>query len=144
VPVVLWLAVVAANSGATASQSHVDSVILRVVASIVPGAATNLRLHAALEAGLHGLRKPAHLVQYGILGLLLLRALTLTTTWERRRRSVTALGIAALVGAFDELHQAQVLGRTGAARDVLIDALGAAAAIGAVALLARPKTPTRR
>jgi VanZ family protein len=138
----VWAAVVAVNSGAAASQSHVDSVVLRWVESIAPGLAGNLRLHAALEAGLHGLRKPAHILQYGILGVLLLRALGMTTTWGRCRRSVVALAMAAVVGTFDEIHQARVPGRTGAPRDALIDTLGAAVAIGAVAVWARRKPPS--
>lgn len=72
-----------------------------------------------LGTGLGGwdllLRKLAHATEYAVLGLLLLRAL------GRELRAV-AIGVAYAVT--DEVHQAFVSGRHGAAYDVLIDAVG--------------------
>jgi VanZ family protein len=65
-------------------------------------------------------RKAAHLTEFAILGALLVRALD-------RPASAAALGIA--YAATDELHQHFVAGRTGAAVDVLIDAVGVAVGI---------------
>lgn len=72
-----------------------------------------------LGTGLGGwdllLRKLAHAAEYAVLGLLLLRALG-------RELPAVAIGIAYAVT--DEVHQAFVEGRHGAAYDVLVDAAG--------------------
>lgn len=62
------------------------------------------------------LRKLAHVGEYALLSALLLRALA---------RPWPALAIAVTYAASDELHQHFVRGRTGAPRDVAIDAAGA-------------------
>ncbi len=61
------------------------------------------------------LRKLAHLVEYAILGALLLRAL-------EREPAAVALGSA--YAATDEVHQAFVAGREGSPVDWLIDVVG--------------------
>jgi len=72
-----------------------------------------------LGTGLGGwdllLRKIAHATEYAVLGLLLLRALG-------RELPAAAVGIAYAVT--DEVHQAFVPGRQGAAVDVLVDSVG--------------------
>lgn len=72
----------------------------------------------------------AHLIAYGILGLLL--ALGVGTD---RRGLAMALVVATLYGALDEVHQTFVPGRQGRAREVLVDAAAAAAALLAFAAL---------
>ena len=64
------------------------------------------------------LRKLAHATEYGILGALLLRALS---------SPVPAALAAIAYAASDELHQHFVRGRHGAPVDVAIDAIGVAA-----------------
>ncbi len=66
------------------------------------------------------LRKGAHVVEYAILGALLLRALG-------REAPALAAGIA--YAATDELHQHFVRGRHAAPLDVLVDAAGIVAGI---------------
>ena len=72
-----------------------------------------------LGTGLGGwdllLRKLAHAAEYAVLGMLLLRAIG-------RELPSVAIGIAYAVT--DEVHQAFVEGRHGAAYDVLVDAAG--------------------
>ena len=63
------------------------------------------------------LRKGAHVAEYAVLGLLLLRAL---------RRELPALGLAIAYAATDELHQHFVRGRHPSPFDVAFDACGAA------------------
>ena len=70
------------------------------------------------------LRKLAHVCEYAVLGLLLVRA-------TGREPLAVAAGVA--YAGTDELHQHFVRGRHGAFRDVAIDAAGALAG----ALLAR-------
>jgi VanZ family protein len=73
-----------------------------------------------------------HAVEYGILALLLLRALA-KGQWRHVTGStaIAAIAFAAAYAASDEWHQAFVPGRTSELRDVISDVWGAAAAAGA-------------
>jgi VanZ family protein len=95
-----------------------------MAAIFVFSAQPNLRVSD--EAGLDFvLRKIGHLVVFGVLAVLLFEALG----GPPRRRLVLAFGLTVLYAASDELHQAFVAGRGPAATDVVIDAIGAAAAL---------------
>jgi VanZ family protein len=87
--------------------------------------------------------KLGHMVIFGVLALLLWRALALTTTL--RRPWVLALALAALYAITDELHQSVVPGRDPSLRDVGIDAAGAliAVAILGVVSVRRPRLRLR-
>lgn len=69
------------------------------------------------------LRKGAHLLLYGVLGVALAAALN-GAGFGNWRRWVLAGLLVVLVGALDEWHQAFVPGRTGRAVDVLVDLAG--------------------
>jgi VanZ family protein len=75
-------------------------------------------------------RKIAHLTEYGILGLLVWRALRNLVHGDPRpwswRDAGLALGLATLFAASDEVHQLFVPSRQGSVQDVVIDACGAA------------------
>jgi VanZ family protein len=85
------------------------------------------------------LRKIAHAVEYAVLASLFWRAIS---------RWWPALALAIAYAATDELHQHFVRGRAGSPRDVLIDAGGALAGLGACLWYRRrfaPETgPSRR
>lgn len=66
------------------------------------------------------LRKGAHIAEYAILGLLLLRAIG---------RELPALAIGIAYAITDEVHQHFVSGRHGSPVDVLIDTVGLAIGI---------------
>jgi len=86
------------------------------------------------DAGLDFLvRKAGHMGIFGILALLLWRAIAGTTAW--RRPWAWALAFAVLYAVTDELHQGGVTGRHAAAVDVGIDATGALIAVVAVGLI---------
>ena len=68
-------------------------------------------------------RKAGHMGVFGILALLLWRALAGTSAW--RRPWAWALCLAVLYAATDEIHQGFVAGRHESAVDVGIDAAGA-------------------
>ena len=86
------------------------------------------------DAGLDFLvRKAGHMGIFGILALLLWRAIAGTTAW--RRPWAWALALAVLYAVTDELHQGAVTGRHAAAVDVGIDATGALIAVVAVGLI---------
>jgi VanZ family protein len=72
------------------------------------------------------LRKLAHMTEYAILAVLLLRA-TASHAW--------AFGLTVAYAATDELHQVFVRGRHGSPVDVAIDAAGALIGLGAVGWL---------
>jgi len=78
-------------------------------------------------------RKAGHMAVFGILALLLWRAVAATTAWRRPR--ARALALAVLYATTDELHQGFVAGRHPSAVDVAIDAAGALIAVVAVALI---------
>lgn len=77
-------------------------------------------------------RKIGHMGVFGVLALLVWRALALTTTWSRPW--AWALALTVVYAASDELHQGLVAGRYPSGVDVAIDAVGALVAIAAVGL----------
>jgi len=79
------------------------------------------------------LRKCAHMTEYAILAVLLVRA-TGSYAW--------AFALAVAYAATDEVHQLFVRGRHGSAVDVAIDALGAVIGLAVVSRL-RPWTTGR-
>jgi VanZ family protein len=91
-------------------------------------------LRFAPDQGLDFLiRKAGHMAVFGILALLLWRALGSTTAWPRPWAWALALTI--LYAVSDEIHQGVVSGRHASPVDVGIDAVGALIAIARVGLL---------
>ena len=78
-------------------------------------------------------RKIGHMGVFGILALLLWRALAGSTAW--RRPGAWAFALTVLYAASDELHQGFVAGRHPSAVDVGVDAAGALIALVAVGLI---------
>ncbi len=90
----------------------------------------------------HYLRKAGHVVGYGMLGLLLLRAFRMTFAnrpeWIKLLPVFAWLGTA-LVATMDEWHQSYIPSRTGSVSDVLLDsAAGLLALVLAYIALGRP------
>lgn len=73
-----------------------------------------------------------HCGGYGLLALLLYRAINGGFAVFQVRAAWLTLMLAVLYGISDELHQSFVPGRQPAAADVAVDGLGAALALGAV------------
>ena len=88
-----------------------------------------------LNSGLGGwdtlLRKLAHMVEFGLLWWLWLRALG---------RPAVAAGITLAYAASDEWHQSFVEGRVGSPVDWLIDAAGVAVAVALWARYSQPRS----
>jgi VanZ family protein len=82
-------------------------------------------------------RKAGHMGVFGILALLLWRAVAATTAW--RRPWAWALALAVLYAVTDEFHQGFVAGRHESALDVGIDAAGALIAVAAAGIAHRPQ-----
>ncbi len=76
-------------------------------------------------------KKTAHVIEYGILAVLLYRALKATGAGERKA-GLLAIVIVFFYGITDEFHQSFTPGREPRIRDVLIDTAGAGLFIYAV------------
>ncbi len=87
-------------------------------------------------------RKLGHAAVFGILALLLWRALATTT--RLRRPWAWALALAILYAVSDELHQGGVSGRYPSPVDVAIDAAGALIAVAVVVSVLRRRSRARR
>ena len=86
------------------------------------------------------LRKLGHMGIFGILALLVWRALAGTTAW--RRPWAWALVVTVVYAASDEIHQGLVVGRHPSPVDVGIDAIGALVAVAAIAFLRSRRSGT--
>lgn len=127
-PVVGWYAILfcfSAQNGAS-SGALSDRLAYQLIEQTNP---TFFQLNAVeqmsiMEILTFCLRKAAHMGAYFILAGLLLWALK---GWldAPRRRAVATLLLTALLAGLDEFHQTFVPGRSGQARDVLIDLTGA-------------------
>lgn len=73
-------------------------------------------------------KKSAHMIEYGVLTVLLYRALT-NSGMNRKKASIVAMCVAAFYAITDETHQYFTPGRTPKARDVVIDIIGSGIAI---------------
>jgi hypothetical protein len=130
-PVVLWAFVIAGTStdgfGASATLVWVGHVLRFAWPGVDEG--TILAVHAIV-------RKLAHLVEYAIFAMLLVRALRSGTGPTMRAPLATAIGIAAAVSLLDEGTQSLSTARTGALLDCAIDTTGAV--VGAILVRSRP------
>jgi VanZ family protein len=127
-PPIVWTAVVLVMSSASFNAYNTGAVLQPLLTWLVPWlTAEHLRL-------LHGLvRKAAHLTEYAILAALWFRAFTRTAT-SPTTAAWLALAVSVACAVVDETHQALVPTRTGSAGDVMIDAVGALAALAAARL----------
>lgn len=75
------------------------------------------------------IRKAAHVVEYGILALLCIRAWRLSYGWSRWSTALASVAVVVAVAAVDEWRQAQSSDRMGATSDVLLDTLGGVSAL---------------
>jgi VanZ family protein len=131
IAVAAWAGLISLFSSGLFSGAHTGAVLLPLLHGLFPGASPELLaiLHASI-------RKAAHVVEYLVLGLLLVRALRQEGL---RGRALAAAAMALGVGyaALDELHQTFVPSRTPSPRDVAVDALGVTAGV-ALAARRRP------
>jgi VanZ family protein len=129
VPPLLWMAIILGFSSGEFSADRTGSFVGPILKWLWPDAT------AGQLAAVHGLvRKAAHVVEYAVLGGLWFR--TLVHTWPRRPGAAAWLAFALAVAwaVVDESHQATLSSRTGSARDVALDAAGAAVAVVAMRL----------
>ena len=119
-PVISWLSFISFMSTGTFSAENTFSVVSAVLHFLFPG----LGPHQA--ATIHVIiRKAAHVFEYFILGLLLLRAFRAGSrgTWKWRWSSFAIIWLI-LSSLGDEFHQSFVSTRTASMTDVAIDTAG--------------------
>ena len=130
-PVVAWAVLISVFSSALFSGEHTGEILLPLLQALLPGAKPEhlLALHM-------GIRKSAHVGEYLVLAVLLIRALR-TEGLRGGALAATAVLIGVAYAALDETHQAFVPSRTASPGDVAVDAIGVLAGVG-VALSRRP------
>jgi VanZ family protein len=107
-------------STATFSDENTSSFVANILRALFPGMGFD-----QLTLAKTVFRKGAHLFEYFILGLLLIRAVQISTRsqWTCRSSFFVLLGVLACALG-DEFHQSFLSSRTGSIRDVAIDATG--------------------
>lgn len=128
----LWAALVWNLGGDAFSSAQTSRFLDPLLEWLLPSASP-----ALLGDLLFGVHKAAHIVEYGVLALLIIRALW--TAWAASPRAALAVTLALLacLAAGDELRQSGTLARTGSGHDVLLDLGGALLAL--LALFAMPR-----
>ncbi|MDQ6801745.1 MAG: VanZ family protein [Acidobacteriota bacterium] len=124
-PAFLWTAVIFAASSASFSSSNTGGFLEKLIHTIAGG-----RINPTVIEVLHFMiRKLSHVAEYGILGILVYRAVRAERPGRDIRWALAAILFAAVVGSLDELHQAFVPSRTATVWDTVIDTLGATLAV---------------
>ena len=120
-PAAAWIGLIGLESTDYLSSANTGNLLFGLLTSIFG----QIDIHH-FEIWHHYLRKTGHVVVYGILSLLLLRAwratLARTHGWNWRPAILAWLATAA-VAAMDEWHQTFIPSRTGTIRDVALDSV---------------------
>jgi VanZ family protein len=138
----LWMLVIFSASADTASAHRSSRIIEPILRWLFPEMPA-----AQIEAIVLIVRKCAHFVEYGVLAVLLWRALWKPARRDPRPWSWRPAGLAILIvaayAASDEIHQTFVPSRQGSVRDVVLDTSGALAGMLATAALYRRRARRR-
>jgi len=123
-PPIAWMTVVLSASSAEFSAANTGSLIGSALGWLFPGIAAHQvdLIHGAI-------RKLAHFTEYAILGGLWFRGLTRSELARPPVAAWLALLISVVCAIVDETHQSFVPSRTASVRDVLLDSVGALAAV---------------
>lgn len=130
-PALAWAVVISLFSTHLFTAENTGHIIIPVLHWLFPSASLQ-----TLEFMHHIIRKCAHLIEYFILSLLILRGIRARRHGMRLAWAVLAIVLVAGYASLDEFHQRFVPGRTPAVTDVLIDTTGGAAAQAIAALFA--------
>jgi VanZ family protein len=133
-PALVWAVAISGFSTGSFTSENTGRIIIPILHWLLPhvSLATLYGLH-------HIIRKCAHVTEYFILSLLVLRAIRAGRKEIRLEWALATIAIVAGYAALDEFHQWFVPGRTATFTDVLIDTAGGVAAqlVPCVALLRR-------
>jgi VanZ family protein len=120
----LWIAIIQTLGSSDFSSSETSRLLGPLLLWLFPDSSAEL-LHSVQ----FGIRKAAHVVEYGILALLWHRAWRLSRGGAPWRAALASLTVVVAVASVDEWRQARSTDRTGAASDVLLDTFGGASAL---------------
>jgi VanZ family protein len=122
-PAIAWACLISFLSTDVFSSDHTSVFIIPVLHRLIPQAsAETLELMHAI------IRKTAHLTEYFIFSIFLMRGLRGPERGWKLRWAIWAVVLAAGYASFDEFHQSFVPSRTASPWDALLDMSGAAAA----------------
>jgi VanZ family protein len=122
-PVVLWLGVIYLSSTKLGASENTLRFLGRLIELLQPeGDAVSPESMGRLN---FVVRKVAHITEYAILTLLLVRALQYGRQALRPGVLLMASALSLLYAVSDEIHQQFVSGRSATAKDVALDAFGA-------------------
>jgi VanZ family protein len=118
-PALVWAVVISGFSTGAFTSDNTSRYIIPILRFFLPHASpeTLYFLH-------HIIRKCAHLTEYFILSMLILRGIRAGEKGMHVRWALVTILIIAGYAALDEYHQSFVPGRTAAVGDVLIDTSG--------------------
>ena len=121
-PLLVWLGLIFLDSTDLMSAEHTSRFIVPFLRWLKPD------ISPETLASIHFIiRKCAHVGEYAVLGLLLLRAATLMTNSKRSIPILylSVLVVCLIVAAADEFHQTFVASRGASVWDIMIDSSGA-------------------
>ena len=124
-PLLIWLGVIFIGSTGVLSAEQTSRFLVPFLRWLDPqiSIATILSIHFAL-------RKLGHFIEYGILAVLLWRALRGTLRSTRAIPiALLVLFVSAVYAASDEFHQSFIPSRTASPNDVMLDLCGALVAV---------------
>ena len=132
-PVFLWVAVIFYLSSDSGSMNETSRFLRPLVLFFFP------EISESSLGIIHGIvRKSAHVIEYAVLALLVLRAMW-TSHFEvlRRYKFVIPILFVIAIASIDEFNQSFSSARTGTYQDVLLDTAGGITAVLAVWLWTR-------
>ncbi len=134
-PPVIWMVIISSVSTDSFSSEHTSQYIEPLLRWLLPGATA-----ATIELLHTGIRKTAHLTEYGVLALLWYRAFRQSGGGWQLRGALRAFAIVVACALVDEFHQLFVPSRGASLADVGLDSLGGALglAVGEVVQRMRP------
>ena len=135
-PALAWAAVISTFSTDAFSADNTSRIFVPLIHWLFPAMSA-----VTLDLLHHYVRKSAHVSEFFILSLILVRAIRGGRSGWKLSWAVAAVALASGCAALDELHQAFVPSRGPSMMDVLIDVSGAMAAqiLYAVAAWLRPR-----
>ena len=127
---VIWASVIWGLGGEDFGTDSTSRFLRPLLEWLLPGLSA-----AGLDMAHLSIRKGFHAFEYGLLGLLALRAIQLTWPMPLARAALIAVGVALALAEADETRQAVSETRGGAWTDVLLDVAGASATVALVQVL---------
>lgn len=136
-PVVVWMSFIFFASTDLGSAAHTSRFLVPFLHWLNPEISAR-----AIASVQFFIRKAAHLSEYALLAILLLRALRSQRPFGFWKPAAVVLFVAALYAVTDEFHQSFIPTRTPSVRDVMIDTTGALVGLAIYRLaMIRSQTP---